>query len=362
MGSVFRRGDSWVIEYRERNGRIKRESLGKKGVVTKTQARLILNKREQEVMLKREGLSDAEIPTLGDFSREYIAYKKDTEKKPSWKIDEQHMRVHVIPYFGSERTLSDIKAQDIDDYKTLRLKEGAAPATVDRELASLRHLFNLADRWGRFFGKNPVSRAGLLHPNNQKERTLKPEEEGRLLSFANPNLRAIIICALNTGMRKSEILTLTWESIDLESNLITINQTNTKSKKTRRVPINSTMRKLLLEQKLKSAGSDYVFLSSKGTPYKKEDSLKQGFSTALKHAGISGLRFHDLRHTAATRMIEGGASIVAVSKILGHADLKTTMRYAHPEDSLKGAVQLLAKTDFLDSLTDKSTDNGKNWT
>jgi integrase len=59
-------------------------------------------------------------------------------------------------------------------------------------------------------------------------------------------------------------------------------------------------------------------------------------------------------------MIEGGASIVDVSKILGHADLKTTMRYAHPEDSLKGAVQLLAKTDFLDPLTDKSTDTGKN--
>jgi integrase len=161
-------------------------------------------------------------------------------------------------------------------------------------------------------------------------------------------------------MRKSEILTLKWESIDLESNLIIIDQTNTKSKKTRRIPINSVLRRLLLEQKLKSAGSDYVFLSPKGGPYKKEDSLKQAFSGALTRAGITGLRFHDLRHTAATRMIEGGASVVAVSKILGHADLKTTMRYAHPEDSLKSAVELLANNDIFNSVTDKSTDTSSN--
>ena len=82
MGSVFQRGDSWLIEYSARNGRIKRESLGKKGVATKTQKRLILNKREQKVMLKCEGLSDAEIPTLGDFSRNPSHIKKTQRKSP----------------------------------------------------------------------------------------------------------------------------------------------------------------------------------------------------------------------------------------------------------------------------------------
>jgi len=108
-----------------------------------------------------------------------------------------------------------------------------------------------------------------------------------------------------------------------------------------RIPINSVLRKLLLEQRLKAGGSEYVFLSSNGNPYKRHDSLKQAFNGALRRANITGLRFHDLRHTAATRMIESGASIVAVSRILGHADLKTTMRYAHPENSLKEAVENL---------------------
>ncbi|HLE24578.1 MAG TPA: site-specific integrase [Thermodesulfobacteriota bacterium] len=182
----------------------------------------------------------------------------------------------------------------------------------------------------------------MLTENNQDERILTPEEEVRLLNFGSPELRAILVCALNTGMRKSEILTLKGSNVDLESNVITLEHTNTKSKKTRRIPINSVLRKLLLEQKLKGGGSEYVFLSSNGNPYKRHDSLKQAFNGALRRAEIKGLRFHDLRHTAATRMIESGASIVAVCRILGHADLKTTMRYAHPEDSLKEAVECLA--------------------
>ena len=142
-------------------------------------------------------------------------------------------------------------------------------------------------------------------------------------------------------MRKMEILSLKWSSVDLENNLITIEHTNNKGKKTKRIPINSVLRTLLLEQKVKTQHTGYVFLNSEGTPYLREDSIKQVWLKALKEAGITGLRFHDLRHTSATRMIESDVSIVAVSKILGHADLKTTMRYAHPEDSLKDAVEKL---------------------
>ncbi|MGB7293640.1 MAG: tyrosine-type recombinase/integrase [Thermodesulfobacteriota bacterium] len=93
---------------------------------------------------------------------------------------------------------------------------------------------------------------------------------------------------------------------------------------------------------LKSGGSGYVFLSSQGTPYKRHDSLNRAFARACWLSVVRSLRFHDLRHTSATRMIEKCVSIVAVNKILGHADLKTTMRYAHPDDSLKDAVEKLA--------------------
>lgn len=199
-------------------------------------------------------------------------------------------------------------------------------------------MLNLAKRWKRFFGENPVSVVGMLEENNQIERILTWEEEKKLIDSAIPYLRPIIVTALNTGMRRGEILNLKWSDVDLTNNLITVNQTNSKSKKARRVYINSTLRKLLLELKLKSAGSEYVFLDDKGNRLRE---IKNGFNAACRRAGIQRLRFHDLRHTAATRMIENGASIVAVSKILGHGDIKTTMRYTHPEDSIRDALENL---------------------
>lgn len=352
MGTVFLRGRSWVIEYRERNGRIKRESIGKRGVITKTQARAILDNRERQVKLGREGLSESEIPSLEDFAEGYLSYVRNTVKKRSWDRDELALK-HLIDFFKG-RILSDISPSDVDDYKTSRLGK-VAPATVNRELQVLRHLFNLADRWNKFFGKNPVSVSGLIPVNNQKERILALDEEKRLIVACDPYLRNIVAMALYTGMRKGEIITLEWGNVDLESGLITVDQTNSKSKKTRRIPINSTVRRLLLEQRLKSAGNEYVFLSSKGTPYKKHDSLNRAYSLALVRAGIKGLRFHDLRHTAATRMIELGASVVAVKEILGHSSLDMTMRYAHPNESLRKALEGLS-SHFSDSLTDKSTD------
>jgi integrase len=353
MGSVYQRGDSWVIEYRKPDGRMRRESIGKRGMMTKTIAREILQKRERNVKLGKEDMLDGEIPSLGDFAKEYLSYVRDTVKKRSWKRDELCLR-HLIAFYGN-RQLPNIKPQDVDEYKASRLMK-VSPATVNRELEVLRYLFNLADRWNKYFGKNPVSRAGLLPLNNQKERILNFDEEKRLLDACDTYLRNIVITALYTGMRKGEIISLKWEHVDFDSNTITIDQMNSKSKKTRRIPINSDLRTLLLNQRLKSAGSEYVFHSSKGTPYLRQDSLNRAFMLALRKAKIEGLRFHDLRHTAATRMIESGASIVAVSKILGHADLKTTMRYTHPEDSLKDAVELLVKSKLSDSLTDKSTD------
>ena len=163
MGTVYKRGNTWTMDYKDQNGNDRQKAIGKVGVITKTMAREILRKKEQQVKLGQYDMLDADIPTLDDFTKQYIAYKRDTEKKPSWKSDEQHLRLHLIPFFGRNRKLSDIKPQDIDDYKSSRLKENAAPATVDRELAVLRHLINLAERWNKFFGKNPVSIAGLLH-------------------------------------------------------------------------------------------------------------------------------------------------------------------------------------------------------
>ena len=355
MGSVFRRGAMWVIEYKMPNGKTKRESIGKAGVVTKSMAKVVLRQREQQIKLGQYEMLEADIPTITQYKNEYIRHIRDVKQNRSWPLAITQLK--RLEAFFDGRILSNISPSDIDDYKLYRQKQ-VKPATVNRELACLSHLFNLAKRQQRFFGENPVSISKLLPEHNQVERILNRDEETRLLESSSPALKAILLCALHTGMRKNEILSLKWDNVDLEKKIITLEHTNTKSKKTRRIPINSTLRRIFLEQRLKAGSSNYVFLSTKGSPYKRHDSLKQSYAGACKRAYIEGLRFHDLRHTAATRMIESGASIVAVSRILGHSDLKTTMRYAHPEDSLKHAVETL--TEYKpESFTDKSTDKAK---
>lgn len=327
----------WYIRYSLGNGKEKWESIGQVGLMTKTVAKEKLEERQRQVRLGQLDMINAIIPTLGEFKDEYIAHVREVRQKRSWKRDKELLEP-LCKLFGDKK-LSEIKPKDLEDFKLLRLRE-VKPATVNRSLSVLKSLLNLARRWKRFFGENPVSVAGMLEENNQVERVLTFEEETRLLQSAIPYLKSVIITALNTGMRRGEILGLKWSNVDLSNNLITVNQTNSKSKKARKVYINSTLKRFLLELKLKSAGSENVFLDDKGNSLRE---IKNGYNAACGRAGISGLRFHDLRHTAATRMIENGASIVAVSKILGHSDIKTTMRYAHPDDSIRDALENLGQ-------------------
>ena len=172
-------------------------------------------------------------------------------------------------------------------------------------------------------------------------RVLTIEEEERLLACSAEHLKPILITALNTGMRKGEILSLKWSNVDFDNNMLIIDALNNKSKRVKRVPLNYVMSTMLKQLKLKNQKlSEDVFLSDEGRPLK---DVKTAFLNACRRADIHGLRLHDLRHTAGTRMVESGVSIVAISKILGHSSIEITMeRYLHPEDSLREAVEKLA--------------------
>ncbi len=143
------------------------------------------------------------------------------------------------------------------------------------------------------------------------------------MAECNGHLRPIVQIALNTAMRLREILYLKWCNVDFNRNIIVV--TKTKSKKNRNVPMNRLVTETLqgIERK-----SEYVFCDHKtGEPY---HSVKTTFGKALKRAGLIGVRFHDLRHTAATMMVMNGVDLATVKEILGHSDIEMTMRYAHP--------------------------------
>lgn len=352
MGSVYPRGNSWAIKYKDDSGEWVKKSIGKKSLMTKTMAREILMDIERKILLGQYNMVKNKVATLRSISKDYIDYQKNVSQKRSWQKDESHIN-RFVSLWG-DRKLSNISAIDIDNYKKIRLKE-VKPSTVNRELAALRHLFNLAEKWEQFHGKNPVSKSGLLKEDNLQERILTFEEEEALITNSSPHLVPILVTALQTGMRKMEILTLTWKDVDIDKKIIIVRKDISKSKKERRIPISSKLKGILLKQKIKTQNSGSVFLTNEGQPYSPNNpsALKRAFGTACKKANINDLRFHDLRHTAATRMIENTGNIVAVSKILGHASIKTTMRYVHPNQSLIEAVESLNQT-FLERDGHKS--------
>ena len=209
------------------------------------------------------------------------------------------------------------------------------PATINRELACLKHMFSLAIKW-KMADENPVKEVQLFQEQQIEMRILSREEIDRLVANASPRLKPILLIALNTGMRKGEILHLRSHDVDLDNQFFFLKQT--KSNKPRKIPMSGFVTDVL--RSIKRTGE---FLFANPNTGKPLSDLQTPFKAACRRAGISDLRFHDLRHTAATYMVIGGIDLVTVKEILGHATIQMTMRYAHPTpENKRKAVEVLA--------------------
>jgi integrase len=193
-----------------------------------------------------------------------------------------------------------------------------------------------------------VRKCKLLLENNRRLRYLSKEECQSLINACSLHLKPIVITALNTGMRKSEILFLEWEKhIDLKHGFILLDIT--KSGERREIPINQTL-KNTLNGLIRRLDIPYVFYNPiTEKPYRKD--LKKSFNTALRKGGIKDFRFHDLRHTFASHLIMAGIDLTTVSRLLGHKDIKMTLRYSHLAPS-----HMVKAVDVLDNaINGKST-------
>ncbi len=325
----------WYVRY-SINGKDKWESVGKVGEVTKAVAEKKLQDIKRKINMGVYEYQD-EKTTLESLENEYIHYVKETKKLRTWKDREFHLQ--TLKAYFKDKTLNQITSKDIDEFKQFRL-QSIKVASVNRELATLRHIYNLARRWKKFYGENPVSVSGLMPEDNKRDRVLSIEEEKRLLDNSALHLRPIILTSLHSGLRKGELLSLQWVNVDFDNNIFIIKPSYNKSKKLKKVPINSYLRTILLELKLRnSRKSEYVFLGDDDKPVK---DIKTAFNNACKRASIDDFKFHDLRHTSGTRLLESEVGIELISKILGHSSVELTMkRYLHPEESLKDSVEKL---------------------
>lgn len=312
---VYRKGKNWYIDYYLK-GRRKRKMIGP----SKKLAVQVL-KDVQIKMVKKEylGVFEEKRILFEDYARLYLAYAK-ANKSFSTSCRDGFSVNNLLGSFKG-KYLFDITREMIDKYKAKRL-EKVGPASVNRELACLKHMYSKAIEWG-YLKANPAKGVKRLKEPPGRLRYLRPEEVDALLKCCSENLRPLVITALNTGMRRGELLNLKWPQVDLENRKITV--VDAKNNESRVIPMNQTLHRELLDLSRKVKG-EYVFYSRYGRPFKE---IKEGFTGGLKKAKIDDFRFHDLRHTFGSHLVMQGVNLRTVQQVMGHKDIKMTMRYSH---------------------------------
>lgn len=322
----------WRFRYAASNGRVRRcFTLGSAPLLGLNQARDLANKIRLQIALGKdpleEKLTSKAVPRFDMFiTEQYMPHVETYKASPTtdWSL----LKNHLLPRFGRSY-LDEITRQDIVKMLHDRHAEGAAPGSVNRLLIMMRFIFNLAIRWEVPGVKsNPCKGVSLLKENNKFERYLSPEEGERLYAAVcdsdNPMLRFIVPMLLLTGARRTEMLTARWQDFDMERRSWRIPKS--KSGFARYVPLSDGALNVLSSVPRLPA-CDFVFPNPQtGKPYQ---SVYIAWDTARKKAGLADVRMHDLRHTHASYLVNGGRTLYEVQKILGHTQVKTTQRYAH---------------------------------
>lgn len=264
--------------------------------------------------------------TYEEFIKQYLQYSR-TNHSHTYTTRIIYCLKQFTPFIGGI-TLENIKPLTIENYKSLRLTQ-VSKITINIELRSIKAIFNKAVEWG-FLQSSPLKGVKLFSITERKIKCLSDKEFQNILQLINqPWLKRLVIAAVNTGMRRNELLYLRWEDIDLDNKYLIIRNRedfSTKSKKDRLIPLNDTFINLLRSIDRKS---NFVFTYEDGKRIK-PNYVTQCFRDIIIISKINrDINFHSLRHTFATWLVTKGASIFSISKLLGHSSVAVTEIYSH---------------------------------
>ena len=323
MATIRRRGKTYHVQIRKVGYPPVTKSFSSITVARKW------TKATEADMERRLSVSVPSRLTVGDLLERY-----ESEVIPTHKGSRREIyKSRTLRKNFSKIRLCDLSPSDVRQYRDIRLKT-ISPATLRRELAVLSSAINHASKeWGIFVSTNPVTAISVPRTANARSRRLEADEQNRLLSASNGELRRIIIIALETGMRRGEILQIRRSHIDFILQTLLIPRTKTDTPRT--IPLSSMAVVSLKEQ---------ISISGNITPIRETplfsllpDSLSQAFRRLCRRLDIQNLHFHDLRHEATSRLFEKGLNPVEVATITGHKDTRMLMRYTHlrAEDLVK---------------------------
>lgn len=334
-------GKTYCLRYVDESGRQRQHKIANYGDITFAQAARKAQQLKSQVVLGGNPAAQKEtkrsVPLYAVLAQQHLEHARTYQR--SHADIETILRRHILPKWGDLR-LDEIKQQQIALWLAEKREGGLAPATVEKIRVTFNRSFELGKQWNVPGAEiNPVR--GIPRPkfNNARERFLTAEEAERLLKAAersyNPQLKAIVQLLLLTGARKMELLKAEWRHVDLERKAWLI--PDSKTGKPRYVPLSQAAIDVI-EGLVRIPGCPYLLPNPETRkPY---DDIKRAWDTTRKEAKLPGLRIHDLRHSAASFMINAGVDLYAVGKVLGHADHQSTMRYSHlANDTLLAAVE-----------------------
>jgi integrase len=347
---VLRSGrKSYRLRYRD-NKILKVVTLGNALNITLKQARVLakdflLKVRQIEVPTVLQDSVSLEALSIEDFfNSNYLPFVKSYKR--SWSTDVSMVKNHIVPKLGSLE-MGKVKPPDIAVFLDLMKTEGYAFGTCNRALVMLRYGFELALKWKiEGIDSNPLKDIKNLVCDNKIERYLSTAETQALmdsiLESENEELQFIVLFLIYTGARKREVMDANWGAIDWLRKSWRIPKT--KSGKIRHVPLSNGALEVLEKLKLNFIGEPIkdapIFPNPRtGKPYV---NFYYSWNNARKRAGLNDFRIHDLRHSFASSLVNAGRSLYEVQELLGHADIKTTSRYAHlSRERLIEAVHVL---------------------
>ena len=313
--SLFKRGEVWW-GYFYKDGIRHQFSTG---TANRRQAETIEAKQKEEINNQRFQIVETDRHmTFGELADRFV------ESGSVRKHHKYHLKF-LRPCFSHIPVLRLTKSL-AEEFRSARknLNPAIKDATINRDLSVLRHILYWAvDE--QLLLQNPLARMKMARERRTRRQVLSVAEEQMLLGTAKNHLRTMIIAALDTGMRRGEITGQRWEDIDFSRKLVSVTRSKTPEGESREIPLTERLLKLLLESH-KASG---LIVDYKGQPVR---NIKRSWTTALKNAKVRHLRFHDLRHTFNTRLMEAGVLQEIRMTLMGHsAGSKVHATYTHIE-------------------------------
>jgi len=348
MGSVFKRGKYWYIDYYA-DGKRHRISQGKHKKFAE------LHLKEIELQIAREELRIPKDSAIDEFFENFLIY---AEAHVSPKTLERYVTVincfeKYRSRFKSVNFLSKVTLTFLEDFKLSRVKK-VSKGTVNQDLKILGTIF------GRAVGlnlikKNPIREVKRFKVGRKQPRFFSAEEIRKILECCSEKWYISYVILLHTGMRRGELANLEWDNVDFERKVIRITTKegwSPKGKEERDIQINDVLYDLLLKMRKESNGSSVV---EKNNVKRYDRALWENFWRLAKKLGIKNVNIHTFRHTFASYLIMSGVDLVTVKELLGHRDITTTMRYAHLKPSHKHwAVNRICSISRTDTIWSQS--------